>query len=440
MAALTILALAQPAFSAPIQHRDASAFPQDARINWRANGATGNRLPGGFTTPVFDTEDFSSFQITAFVSKSSGFFERRKQGEDFFGGFERGEELLWNGGEGGAIRISFSEPVVGVGMEVTAVGNGVYEAILEAFDADGRSLGVFSNSASTVPGDHNTAFIGAADSRRSISFVTVEATDSIAVGGPLIKVVPEPATALLLAISIAGLAAIRRAGRTGLLAAITLVASSPSEPAYATTVINNGLAPPNPENVIDFDDEPDSWLRVLNSRQDAPTEVLYTWGASMSTVTAEDDSTLRMNGGAVNLRLMAWDESTVIVEGGTILVQLGAANRGRVTLRGGGVGTQLTATDGGVVTIFGSDFAVDGVAVPFGPITSDRGLLTGTLESGEPVDASFQQSLAGKIVLVPEPSAGLLTALGLLGLTARRRAVEGVSRSGYYQLRARFRH
>jgi len=98
-------------------------------------------------------------------------------------------------------------------------------------------------------------------------------------------------------------------------------------------------------------------------------------------------------------------------------------------MSGGSVGEAIRADDSSTITVLGTGFAVDGVSVSFGPIAAMSGTLTGTLESGEPIDSyfchsgceDFGQPHTGLIALVPEPDAALLFPVAVLSLAAVRR-------------------
>jgi hypothetical protein len=87
--------------------------------------------------------------------------------------------------------------------------------------------------------------------------------------------------------------------------------------------------------------------------------------------------------------------------------------------------------DGALIQILGSGFAVDGEAVPGGYIEADSGTLTGTLDSGDPIEVLFAHDggrdrynvLNSGLIWLPEPNPSLLAfaAAAALGLLAPRR-------------------
>jgi hypothetical protein len=235
-------------------------------------------------------------------------------------------------------------------------------------------------------------------------------------------------------------------------------------------VIHNGLAPPDPANVVDAaDDYADDQVYVQNVGCDAtvqdpcpmpwgaPTHVeladggsvqgfaLFqssiletTGGAVTGDLVAFDSSRLTMRGGQVTGRLFANDSAAVTVAGGSLGDVLAAYGAAEVTVRGGSVG-YLRADDSSLIQVVGSGFAVEGVAVSEGPIHDTAGTLTGTLDSGDPIDAFFchagcsfspQEQFTGLITLAPEPDAALLGAVAVLGLGLRRARPLAAARNG----------
>jgi hypothetical protein len=232
-------------------------------------------------------------------------------------------------------------------------------------------------------------------------------------------------------------------------------------PAGALVIINNGLAPPNPANVIDsrIQDE----VRVQNVGCDSivtnpcpmpwgdPTSVELVSGGSVaddlhafesSTLTmsggsvgrflfARDSSTLTMSGGSVGGELQARDSSKVTMSGGSVGDNLGAFESSTLTVSGGTVGILVVASDSSTLTIVGTDFAVDGDPVDYGPIAASSGVLTGTLESGELIDNFFCHDgstacgfATNGLITLPEPDQALLFAAAMLSLAAMRGRVQ----------------
>ena len=77
-----------------------------------------------------------------------------------------------------------------------------------------------------------------------------------------------------------------------------------------------------------------------------------------------------------------------------------------------------------VLRVVGSDFELDGTPVPYGLLAVSEGqVLQGAGASGSPVSIDFSYlTFDGTVVLVPEPSAGVLTLLCLSALRWSRKA------------------
>jgi hypothetical protein len=133
-------------------------------------------------------------------------------------------------------------------------------------------------------------------------------------------------------------------------------------------VINNGEAPPNPDNIIDDATYsgnyavyvrnvgcPPGWPTV--SAEDpcpspgAGTEAVVEAGADAIGVGALDSSAVTMSGGVVWI-LAAGDSGTATMSGGTVLLGLGAADSSTVTMSGGST-FDLKAADSSTVTMSG---------------------------------------------------------------------------------------
>ena len=86
---------------------------------------------------------------------------------------------------------------------------------------------------------------------------------------------------------------------------------------------------------------------------------------------------------------------------------MGTSDSATLTMSGGmlvGAERFVTATGSSLIRLIGTDFAVDGSPVPYGNLTATSGLLTGTLASGDLLEAEFDQgggSYTGTITLSP---------------------------------------
>ena len=200
----------------------------------------------------------------------------------------------------------------------------------------------------------------------------------------------------------------------------------------------------------------------------------FSGGAVGSNLTVSDEATVNMSGGEVALGLSLVGDSLLDMFGGAVFSgvgvggnatasisggeaqYLGTSEYSSATITGGALGSTLQtggfssatmsggtldgsfyARDSSTIVIVGSDFAVDGITVPYGDLTALTGTLTGTLAYGDLLDNTFHQGgyqsahweATGTITLasIPEPTTALLLATGLAGLAAagrRRRPQE----------------
>jgi len=146
--------------------------------------------------------------------------------------------------------------------------------------------------------------------------------------------------------------------RTLLIAMVGLVVGLPAVAgAQDDIMINNGLAPPNPENVIDAADDyssnDDVYVRNVgcppgwpsgNPRDPCPspggpTEVEFaSEGYVDGYVYALESSSITMNGGAVDATLDARDSSTVTMNHGSSAGHLNASDFSTIVMNGGDIG------------------------------------------------------------------------------------------------------
>lgn len=219
--------------------------------------------------------------------------------------------------------------------------------------------------------------------------------------------------------------------------------------AQGVLIINNGLAPPNPENVI-TSSVADS-VNVHNVNCSAPnpgcpapgdpTTVHITAGASISgAVIVFETSSLEIEDGSVGGIVGALDSAHVSVIGGTIVGNLASAISGSVSYSGGAVagnlgvsesstldwtggtaGGLLLAREDGVITVYGSDFLVDGSPFAGGPLAGTSGTVSGVLASGQSFTNAFERDPGATIRLVPEAQTMLMVFGGLASLLLGRR-------------------
>jgi hypothetical protein len=217
-------------------------------------------------------------------------------------------------------------------------------------------------------------------------------------------------------------------------------------------VIDNGSAPPNPDNIVDT---PSGWPNlcvqsqttvaidpggVIGGTGEGSVFVLDTSrvdvrGGSATTIFALDSSRITLSDGSVE-RFATEGGATGLITGG-LMQHLSARDNSWIEFWGGGfastANSDIIAAQDAQIDILGADFAVNGIPIGFGPIPANPnpfGRLTGTLASGQPLDVLFQfEHLYGNTSTInlvfqqpiPEPSTALLLASGLIGLAINGR-------------------
>lgn len=186
------------------------------------------------------------------------------------------------------------------------------------------------------------------------------------------------------------------------------------------TLVNNGLAPPEPLNVLDYPNNPKLVVDVRNEScpddlsdplgaclsPGAPTTLQVQAGGSAEHLRVSDGSRAVVQDGSLTT-VEAFDSSRTKVLGGS-LGTLAAADSADLTLEGGATASfvadddatalvsggsiaSLEADGASLVRVAGHGFLVDGSPVPFGPLVAVAGTLTGTLALGDPIATAFQQ-------------------------------------------------
>jgi hypothetical protein len=233
--------------------------------------------------------------------------------------------------------------------------------------------------------------------------------------------------------------------------------------ATADAVINNGLAPPNPGNVIETDIYLMGDVHVQNVGCDvkvldpcaspgAPTHVETRAGATVRALTVHETSHLELTGGSLILTrgqgastiemngaasfdveliddaslvlnvgsfltLNAYDQSTAQILGGTptgggiLSGEIIAWNSATISMSGGQMDTldRFLAYGNGQIVLYGNGFEVNGMPVPYGPIGVETGTLTGVLASGATLDNLFYHAGHAGPVCQAGPCTGTIT-------------------------------
>jgi hypothetical protein len=121
-----------------------------------------------------------------------------------------------------------------------------------------------------------------------------------------------------------------------------------------------------------------------------------------------DSSTITMTGGTVGEGIVARGSSRIVVTGGHTAMCLIAQDSATITISGSATldydecmeRPALRALGSSVIEIIGTSFAVNGVPVPYGPVSATAGTVTGKLASGEPLDTTFGRDSSATIKLV----------------------------------------
>jgi hypothetical protein len=171
-------------------------------------------------------------------------------------------------------------------------------------------------------------------------------------------------------------------------------------------------------------------------------------GGSFQDVYARDNSLLKISGGTQSgtgmlytynnnqtsisggklYGLYASNNSSAELSGGSLSFIIAIANTS-LTISGGSFNS-ITANENNRTIIKGSNFAIDGNPVGYSQLTSVYGgtannepirHLTGILENGDTLDASFWIGYTSSITLVPEPGTIGMLALGGVLLRGRKK-------------------
>ena len=221
----------------------------------------------------------------------------------------------------------------------------------------------------------------------------------------------------------------------GILLLLAMCAWAPASGRAATIIITGNYAPQFGYNTIDANDAyAADFVWVRNSgctvqypclNPGAPTDLQVVSGGVVGySLTAWETSRVHMSGGSIGLHLIGYGSSEITMTGGSVTGGILAYDSSTVTITGGSTGAQLAAHIGSTIVVVGSDFAIDGIPVPYGLLPANVGVLTGLLASGDSLDTFLGDAISpreGRIMLVPEPRTASLVALGLLLVSRFRR-------------------
>jgi hypothetical protein len=181
----------------------------------------------------------------------------------------------------------------------------------------------------------------------------------------------------------------------------------------AATLINNGLAPPNPANVIDDETYASDGVRVRDEGcplDDAcldpgdSTEVALVEGGTVGLgITVSDSSILTMSGGSVGDTVEIASSATVTLSGGIIEGYL--ASNGTLAMSGGTVKLNLSAMDFSIVTMSGGTVEGHLFAGWDSTVTMAEGIVLGRLEAFDSASVTLSGGTIGDTIVAYHSSA-----------------------------------
>jgi hypothetical protein len=198
-----VLAMSSSAFAQLSLVTTRAAFPANDTVNWAILGPAFTTVASPFTIP---TTGGSSVTVSHNIGE---LFERRDQSATggWAGNFTRGDALLWNRGDNGAVTFDPLGLIGGAGFNVQSDTYGSFTFTLEAYDSFGGLLGSVTRTGNSNAQANGTAiFVGFTSQNVNVDkFVaymnsgTNFAVNSMVLSGPespqgALIAVPEPST------------------------------------------------------------------------------------------------------------------------------------------------------------------------------------------------------------------------------------------------------
>jgi hypothetical protein len=141
-----------------------------------------------------------------------------------------------------------------------------------------------------------------------------------------------------------------------------------------------------------------------------------------------ENSQVVISGGVI-FDFAAYGNSQTVISGGSVMCFYALGNS-NVVLSGGKINAELEIKEAATLTISGYNFAIDGIPVGYGEITSLFGndtdfeperQLSGVLANGDVLDNIFVINNNAKIILIPEPVSAVVMTLGGLLFALRQK-------------------